>query len=110
MDTDAGDISRRTLDGLACLQLKLLTQIAGVQSGVHATLFARLQALQTNPVARPLRLVEQADAKAPALGPRSLALISIYLHLPRAERAARQRFALIANPQLFVAADLARVP
>ena len=95
---------------LFVLQLVFLTQIAGGHSCVHASLFARQQLFQTNPVTTPLAFVQQADAKAFITAPRRFASRCPYFHLPRAERATRQLFASIGNPQLLVTLYLSRIP
>ena len=97
MESDTCHICRSTLY-LLVFQLKLLTQIAGSHTRVHASLLARQQLFQTDPIATPLAFVEQSDAKALVTAPVRFASSGPNLHFPRTEGVALQFLASIAKP------------
>ena len=108
MQSDAGHIGDGALDGL--VQLELLADVAGCQSGVQSSLLAGHQPFQTNPAPCPVALLQQTDAEALLLAPRTLAGRRPDLHFPRALRGALQRLSAVAHPQLLVRVHLAGVP
>ena len=97
MQSNAGDIGRRTLDVLVP-QLELLAQIACRHTGMEATFLTWQQLFQTNPIAAPLRFTEQSDAEAFVAAPLRLSLIGEHPYTPRQELSAGKWFPAVGYP------------
>jgi hypothetical protein len=108
VQTQPDDIGRGLTDGL--VGLELLAEVAGREAGMAFFLVSGEGAVEADPAAFPVEVVEQAHAPAVGRAPGGLALSGPSTHLSVAAGAAAQWRPAVAHVHQLRRADLAGVP